>query len=222
MIETTFEALSGLRYSGGNIIALIAFFGMGFLFGKLTRNMGLIKGFFALIFGFYFYVMLKDAYGAIILAFLIGVASNHVNFFVETVLWAQDIQDIWFAHKYRKAFEDIKQQEQAQARKEAYEQQRTEGESQRQREWRKQAQQESPHSSQKKDSTSSGGGAQREKNPHNAYYRTMGLDPDGTYTKADLKRAYHRQAKKAHPDVGGTKEGFQQLSNSYEALLKAV
>lgn len=188
--------------------------------------MGLIKGFFALVFGFYFYVMLKDAYGAIILAFLLGVVANHINFLVETVLWAQDIQDIWFAHRYRKAFEDIKRQErefeeqQARARREAYEQQRSQGESQRQREWREQAKQESPSSSQKKTSASSGGGAQREKHSHDAYYRTMGLDPGGTYTKADLKRAYHRQAKKTHPDAGGTDMEFQELAKAYQWLQK--
>lgn len=220
-METIFEALTGLRYSQGNIIALILFFGMGYLFGKLTRNMGLIKGFFALVFGFYFYVMLKDAYGAIILAFLLGVVANHINFLVETVLWAQDIQDIWFAHRYRKAFEDIKRQErefeeqQARARREAYEQQRAQGESQKQQKWREQAREESSNSSQKKASASSGGGAQKEKHPHDAYYRTMGLDPDRTYTKADLKRAYHRQAKKAHPDAGGSEAKFVAVQNAY-------
>lgn len=138
MIETVFEALTGLRYTQGNTIGLILFFGTGYLFGKHTRNMGLIKGFFALIFGFYFYVMGKDAYGAINLAFLLGVVANHINFLVETVLWAQDNQDIWFAHRYRKAFEDIKQQE---------------------REFEEQ--QESPGSSRKKASASSGCGGNR-------------------------------------------------------------
>lgn len=226
-METVFEALTGLRYSQGNIIALIAFFGMGFLFGKLTRNVGLIKGFFALVFGFYFYVMLKDAYGAIILAFLLGVVANHINFLVETVLWAQDIQDVWFAYRYRRAFEDIKRQErefeeqQARARREAYEQQRAQGESRRQQQWREQAQQESPRSSQKKDAASSGGGTQRAKHPNDAYYRTMGLDPNGRYTKADLKRAYHRRAKKTHPDAGGTSHEFRKLLTAYEALGQA-
>ena len=223
MMETVFEALTGLRYSQGNIIGLILFFGMGYLFGKLTRNMGLIKGFFALIFGLYFYVMLKDAYGAIILAFLLGVVANHINFLVETVLWAQDIQDIWFAHRYRKAFEDIKRQErefeeqQAQARRDAYQKQQAQGESRKQQQWREQK---TSGASQKKASGGSGGGTLRERHPHDAYYRTMDLDPDGTYTKADLKRAYHRQAKKAHPDSGGTSSEFQELGESYEWLLR--
>lgn len=110
--------------------------------------------------------------------------------------------------------------QQARARREAYEQQRAQGESQRRREWREQAQQESPSPSQKKASASSAGGSQRAKHPHDAYYHTMGLDPDGTYTKADLKRAYHQQAKKVHPDAGGTKEEFQKLSKAYELLFR--
>ncbi len=217
-METFFEALTGLRYSQGNIIGLILFFGMGYLFGKLTRNMGFIKGFFALIFGLYFYVMLKDAYGAIILAFLLGVVANHINFLVETVLWAQDIQDIWFAHRYRKAFEDIKRQErefeeqQARARREAYQKQQAQGESRKQQKWREQAQ---------TSNGATGGGTSRGRentSRYDAYYRTMGLDPDGTYTKADFKKAYHRQAKKTHPDSGGTSSEFQELGKAYQWL----
>jgi len=227
MIETIFEALTGLRYSGSNIIALIAFFGMGFLFGKLTRNMGFIKGFFALIFGLYFYVMLKETHGALILVFLIGVASNHVNFFLETVLWAQDIQDIWFAHKYRKAFEDIKRQErefeeqQTQARRESYQEHRANGDNRKQQKWREQAWQENSRPSKKNADDSSGGDAQKEKHPHDAYYQTMGLDPYGTYTKADLKRAYHCKAKKTHPDAGGNDQDFIKLTAAMEVLCSA-
>ncbi len=221
-METIFEALTGLRYSQGNIIGLILFFGMGYLFGKLTRNMGLIKGFFALIFGLYFYVMLKDAYGAIILAFLLGVVANHINFLVETVLWAQDVQDIWFAHRYRKAFEDIKRQErefeeqQARARREAYQKQQAQGESQRQQQWREQAQ---------AGNGATGGGTSRGRentSPYDAYYRTMGLDPAGTHSKEDLRRAYHRQAKKAHPDAGGTSSEFQELGEAYQFFSKKI
>lgn len=221
MIETIFEALTGLRYSGGNVIGLVLTFGLGFLFGKLTRNVGLIKGFFAVLFGLYFWSMFQNAYGAVILAFLLGVVANHINFLLETVLWAQDIQDIWFAHKYRKAFEDIKQQErefeaqQARKRKEAYQKQQTRGESQRQQQWREQAQGASGGTQK---ASSGGTDHQRQKSPYDAYYATMGLDPKGTYSEEDLKRAYHRQAKKVHPDAGGSSEEFRKLVESYSCI----
>lgn len=220
MIETIFEALTGLRYSGGNVIGLVLTFGLGFLFGKLTRNVGLIKGFFAIIFGLYFWSMFQNAYGAVILAFLLGVVANHINFLLETVLWAQDIQDIWFAHKYRKAFDDIKRQErefeeqQAKARREAYQQQ-TRAESRKQQQWREQEQGASRSS---QNASSSGSGHQKQKSPYDAYYATMGLDPNGTYSNADLKKAYHRQAKKTHPDAGGTDREFQELGAAFERL----
>ena len=39
------------------------------------------------------------------------------------------------------------------------------------------------------------------------------------FTSDDLKRAYKLQAKKKHPDLGGTHEGFTELTRAYEFLL---
>lgn len=45
----------------------------------------------------------------------------------------------------------------------------------------------------------------------------LGLGPDATV--AQVKAAYRREVKKAHPDQGGTAEGFRDLRAAYEAAL---
>jgi hypothetical protein len=46
------------------------------------------------------------------------------------------------------------------------------------------------------------------------------LKPD--YTRDDVITAFRRAAKKAHPDLGGTKEKFQQLLEARDRLLGAL
>lgn len=41
-------------------------------------------------------------------------------------------------------------------------------------------------------------------------------------TKGDIKRAYKRLARKAHPDGGGSHEAFLKLQKAYEAALIAA
>lgn len=42
------------------------------------------------------------------------------------------------------------------------------------------------------------------------------------FSEEDLKNAYKREAKKAHPDVGGTKEAFQKLQDAYTVCSKMI
>jgi len=39
-------------------------------------------------------------------------------------------------------------------------------------------------------------------------------------TENDIKKAYKKQSKTAHPDVGGSKEAFQKISDAYNTLTK--
>ena len=228
-MQTIFETLTGLRYTQENIIGLILFFGLGYLFGKLTRRVGIVKGFFVVVFGLYFYYALKDTYGVVILAFVLGILANHSYLYIELFQWAQSIGDVFFALRYRRAYEDMRRREaefEAQARAaraEAYARARAQGESDRQRQWR-----EATGTS----GTAGGntGGKQQTREPprpggsnvHEGlraeYLRTMGLDPNGEYTAQDLKKAYHRQAKRAHPDAGGSAQEFRDLTSRYEWL----
>lgn len=41
-------------------------------------------------------------------------------------------------------------------------------------------------------------------------------------TKADIKRAYKRLARKAHPDGGGSHEAFMKLNQAYEQAMRFV
>ena len=44
----------------------------------------------------------------------------------------------------------------------------------------------------------------------------------GIETIEELKKAYKELAKKLHPDLGGTKEKFQEMNNEYDLLFKSL
>jgi DNA mismatch repair ATPase MutL len=61
----------------------------------------------------------------------------------------------------------------------------------------------------------------------NKFLRILGLDPDGDYSYADIKKAYRRQASKYHPDKHSGKsesfikemnERFKEIKEAYEWL----
>ena len=47
-------------------------------------------------------------------------------------------------------------------------------------------------------------------------FEVLGVDPDAD--DAELKRAYRRRAKEAHPDQGGSVEEFQRVKAAYESI----
>ena len=49
-------------------------------------------------------------------------------------------------------------------------------------------------------------------------WQTLGLTPQATLP--EIKRAYRERALQAHPDRGGTDEGFRALHSAYESALK--
>ncbi len=52
-----------------------------------------------------------------------------------------------------------------------------------------------------------------------AALQLLGLD-DGPLVLADIKAAYPKQARSAHPDKGGCAEGFRQIKKAYELLCQ--
>lgn len=45
---------------------------------------------------------------------------------------------------------------------------------------------------------------------------------DSIHDLQDLKRAYHKAARAAHPDLGGTKEAMQALNAEYEKAVERI
>ncbi len=52
------------------------------------------------------------------------------------------------------------------------------------------------------------------------YYETLNVPP--TATPEDIKKAYRDMAKKKHPDAGGSKEEFQEISRAWMILRDPI
>jgi hypothetical protein len=52
------------------------------------------------------------------------------------------------------------------------------------------------------------------------YYKV--LDVSRNATSAEIKTAYHRAAKRSHPDAGGNAEAMQRVNEAYATLSKAL
>ncbi|MGO9390242.1 J domain-containing protein [Rhodoblastus sp.] len=57
---------------------------------------------------------------------------------------------------------------------------------------------------------------------HQAHRLTLGLPPNGPLSEDGIRNAFRRAAKKAHPDVGGSDEEYQRITDAQEALLQSV
>lgn len=53
--------------------------------------------------------------------------------------------------------------------------------------------------------------------PQDNPYDVLGIEPDASID--DIKKAYHRQARKNHPDLGGTEEAFAKVKRAADTLL---
>ena len=55
-----------------------------------------------------------------------------------------------------------------------------------------------------------------------AYRTVLGLPIGGSLEISQIKAAYRKAAKKAHPDAGGTQERFLQIKEAHDALLEWI
>jgi DnaJ domain len=224
-------ALLGLNFNLGNALVLGTLFGLGLLFGKLTRRISFVKGILALILGVYLYDLLAHARYPFVGAFVLGFLFKHSYLYLSIFRWARSLGDVVFAVRYRRAFEDIRKREaeleelERQLRQKAREQSKNQ-QSDEQRKWREQAR---ARQQQGAGSSSGGGGSERqsrqerpsgasESSPRGQYLKVMGLDPSKNYSKDELKKAYRRRAKETHPDTGGSDAAFRKVSVAYEWL----
>jgi len=101
-------------------LLLILFFA-GKLLGKLSVRMNIWKFLLLAYFAIFLIQPLRDAGWFIGGVFLLGFFSNHIRRLPGILSWATSLGDIYFAYKYRKAFDDIRaheREEQAHARRE--------------------------------------------------------------------------------------------------------
>jgi DnaJ domain len=232
-------ALLGLNFNLGNTLVLGTLFGLGLLFGKLTRRISFGKGILALILGVHLYDLLAHARYPFVGAFVLGFLFKHSYLYLGIFRWARSLGDIVFAMRYRRAFEDIRKQEaeleelERQLRQKTREQFKNQ-QSDEQRKWREQAR---ARQQQGAGNASAGGGGSdhqhRQERPSGAsgsagsnskgqYLKMMGLDASKNYSKDELKRAYRRRAKETHPDLGGSESAFREVSGAYEWLTRGV
>lgn len=154
------------------------------------------------------------------------------------------------AIRYRSAYDDIRRKEEEvenlrrkyeQAEREAnkakqdYERERRRQQSEQYRQ--SQQQQKKKSSSGSKQQSSAGAGSQRRQQSHteqnrskpsnestkSQYLRILGLDPNGSYSYAEIKKAYRRQASKYHPDKhSGKSESFiKEMNERFKEIQKA-
>lgn len=152
------------------------------------------------------------------------------------------------AIRYKDIYEDIKRKEaEVEELRRQYEQAKREADREKQEQERKRREQESQNyrESQQKQKKQKASGHQKSGEEHkqdntqsrqqssggeskkHRYLRILGLDPSGSYSYQDIKKAYRRQASKYHPDKHHDKsesvwkemnERFKEIKDAYEWL----
>ena len=113
------ERFIGIRIDDGLIILLIFFFGLGFLYGKLTVRINTIKMIAAFFLGVYFYEFLSDTHWLIRTSFLLGIVANHHEKLKHISWGVRDrIDTIRFAREARK-HDDLRAKEEELRQREA-------------------------------------------------------------------------------------------------------
>ena len=221
---------------------LILWFFLGRLVGRLTVRLSWWKVVLGLI---VFPIIWPDLWSmspVLLAIFLAGMLSNHTETIRGILVWSEGISDLIYAIRYRQAYADIeRREEELRARERAFrEAQHTQagafgGESTAQQRWREEAKRER----QKKpppggNGTARGGsesrsrgdarlnaGAQPQCDPlRSQYLRILGLSPDRTYSQAEIKSAYRRAVKQAHPDTGGSESAIREVMAAYAWLQR--
>ena len=225
------------------LLVLLAIYFLGKLFGRLVSQPNVWKLILAGYLGIAFIEPIRSLglfFGAI---FLLGFFNGAVRSAPAILAWAGSMGDVFFAFRHRQAFEDIRRREREleeelrRARAEAAQARAQAGarESQSQQRWREEAKQE------RRKSPPPGGGGREEgtqnargggKTFHNAkpqqthdplaarYLTALGLDPGKRYSQTEIKAAFRRAVKTAHPDVGGSSEAMREVLAAYDWLTR--
>ena len=85
-----------MKLTPETVIVLGFFFALGWLFGKLTTRIGVIKGIFLAIFGSVALTVLSIAPGVVVFFFIAGVLTNHGPLLARVIYWAQGARSCIF------------------------------------------------------------------------------------------------------------------------------
>ena len=244
ILNSISETLLGVPLSWGGLLVAGAGYLGGYFLGSFTRNISIGKVFifFGLFLLFYplFIFLMDTAFRSTPLTLFIwlGILSHHRDRIFRLLTWAGDIKDLIFALRYGRAFEEIRRKEedleererrfkekQEQYYRNSQEQSQTQGKRWQQGKKEKQEKQgkrnkQSSGSEQKQSSQAKASNSSESKK--DICLKILGLDVNKNYTSDELKRAFRRQARKCHPDTGGSNEAFVELVEAYEYLGKII
>lgn len=227
------------------LLLLLVLYFAGKLIGRLSVRMNIWKFLLLAYLAIFLVQPLRDAGWFLGGIFLLGFFSNHIRRLPGILLWAESLEDIYFAYKHDNAYDDIRRRE-----KEAEERLREEreraarqntGNSSTQNAWRDEARRHrgqgsaqsdeqdrgrgrygnSTHNDQarfkshSKPSSGSSGSSIRE-----THLRTLGLKPGRDYSLQEIKKAYRERVKKTHPDKGGSSEELRAVISAWEWLKR--
>lgn len=215
---------------------LILWFFVARFIGRLTVRLSWWKVVLAL---FVFPLIWPDLWSLspiLIAIFFAGILSNHTETIRGILAWSEGISDLIYAIRYRQAYEDISRRER-ELEEELRRAQAQAGarESQSQQRWREEAKQERT----KSPPTGVGGRGEGTQDArgggktfHNAkqqqtrdplatrYLTILGLDPGKRYSQTEIKAAFRKAVKTAHPDVGGSSEAMREVLAAYDWLTR--
>jgi DnaJ-domain-containing protein 1 len=217
--EVMFRALTGLKLTMPNLLAIFVFFVLGFLFSKFAKNIGVLKALFVVIAGYFIASILSALLGVFSLAFAIGFLSNQSLFFYRLLIWAEDLSEIWYSLKHQHAFEEIRSREsELEAEINALRE-----------ELKRKARGEKPRTKPSAGQKSSGQGSSSSYQPKghknqadiDRCLKILELETGKDYSQKEIKKAYRRLAMIHHPDMPtGSHEAFVQLGVAMEYLVK--
>jgi curved DNA-binding protein CbpA len=225
------------------IFICVILIGFGYVAGN-ARNFNLFKFILLASILFPFFSTLnvsKDHIITMSMAFLVGYLLTYANLLS---FIGDELSNFINAIRYRDAYEDIKRKEAEveelrkkyeryqkaeNARKREEEYQKRKKQSQEYRQQQRANQQENTSSSGKSDKSTSSNSYQHtsRNSTRNNYLEILGLNPSGSYSHNDIKKAYRKQANKYHPDKHYSKgeetvkemsKKFKEINSAYEWL----
>lgn len=237
------------RFAGENLVATLILMGLFFfggkVLGKLTVNVGFLK-FIALLFvGIWLYENLSGVRTLFAASFFVGVLSNHLDWWDLSYhfsrLWGGAGGGMVSLYKARSENARLKQkirelEEELDRMRESRQRHEGSAGSSQQQSWKEEARSSRSKTSggSQKSSSGTGGSSQQQSRSSSSsstedslsrsrrerHLRALGLDPSGTYSKQDIKKAFRKMAMKHHPDTGGDPVTFMVVKEAYDWLME--